>query len=91
MKKIYLEVYVMNDKIVAEAINTSTRNDLRWYYRELILLYDDGTWEKIFRSSSRCDITCIAGNRLRRMTRSQVIAKINDLVRDGKLIGEFLV
>lgn len=80
----------MNDKIIQEALNTGTRNDLRWYFKELILLYEDGTWEKIFRSNSRCNVACIGVEHLRGRTRSQVVDKLQNLVQSGKLIGEFI-
>lgn len=79
----------MDNKIVFEAINTGVRNDLRWYYRELILLYEDGTWEKIFRSNAACNISCMGAGHLKGITRCQVVAKLEDLIHSGKLEGEF--
>ena len=80
----------MDNKIVFEAMNTGVRNDLRSYYRELILLYEDGTWEKIFRSELPCNIACIGAGHLRGATRYQVVAKLEGLIHSGKLKGEFL-
>lgn len=83
----------MNDKIVFEVMHTGTRWDYRASircYRDHILLYEDGSWEKIFRSKAACNITCISSGRLRGMTRNQVVTKLEDLVRSGKLEGKFL-
>ena len=72
----------MATKVVLEAINTGVRNKGSHYYRELILLYENGTWEKVFRSESCCNITCIGAGRLRGKTRHQVITKLENLCLD---------
>ena len=79
------------ERIVVDAIHTGVRNNLDWgYYRELVLLYDDGSWEKIFRSSADCNISRIKTQHLRGLTRSQVVEKLEVLYYDDKLKGRFL-
>ena len=80
----------MNNRIVVEALHTGTRNDSKGYYKELILLYDDGSWEKIFRSNALCSRRYLSGVYFKGKTRSQVIAKLEELYYNNEIEGEFL-
>ena len=79
----------MDNKVVFEAINTGVRGGQDGWYKELILLYEDGTWEKIFKTCSHCNTNCIGASHLRGLTRAQVIDKIEKLYYSGKLEGKF--
>ena len=81
----------MDKRIVVDAIFTGVRNNLKWgYYRELILLYDDGSWEKIFRADSVCNVSCVKTQYLRGLSRHQVVEKLEILYYEDKLKGKFM-
>ena len=81
----------MGDQIVLEAMNTGNRYDNGVVYRELILLYEDGTWEKIFKTEAHCNLGCIGVEHMRGKTRRQIIEKVEKLYYSGKLEGKFLI
>lgn len=87
----------MNNKIVVHAMNSTKRygdaekrNAHCW--AELMLLYDDGTWEKIFeyRWKDPFDTKLFNTGRLKGITRGEAIAKLESDYYSGKLEGIFM-
>lgn len=87
----------MDNKRIIEAVNTNVRygncekrNAHCW--AELILLYEDGTWEKIFeyRWPDAFNVIRFNTGRLKNLTRKEAIAKLETDYYKGKLIGVFM-
>ena len=86
----------MNEKIVRNLINTRWQNgrgvDYAW--AELILLYEDGTWEKIFeyREPDMCRVRSFhSGGAVPGKTRAEVIEMVKKQYNSGKIEGVFTV
>lgn len=84
----------MYERIIVEAIHTRTRwNNIESVcYRDLILMYNDGTWEKIFRHdlSNNSDVKRINIHHLIGKTRQQVVAELEELYYSDIIKGKFL-
>lgn len=80
----------MDNRIIVDAITTGHRNDSKEYYKELIFLYDDGTYEKIFRGFLCYDLRYLSGVYYKGLTRAQAIAKLEVYYYNDKLKGRFL-
>lgn len=84
----------MDERIVVEAMHTGERRpypDYIWH-KDLILMYDDGTWERIFKhylsegsNVKRVNIANLVGK-----TRSQAIAQLEELYYSDIIKGKFL-
>ena len=84
----------MKERIVSEAIHTGVRYGYQdeWAHRDLILLYDDGTWEKIFKHSVPEDskLSSVGTGSLRGKTRTEVVARLEKLYYNDIIKGKFL-
>lgn len=87
----------MNDKLIVHAMNSNVRSGGRkdknyQCWAELMLLYEDGTWEKIFEYRWDCSLDAKRVNtgRLTNITRSEAIAKLEKDYYSGKLQGIFM-
>lgn len=81
----------MNNKVIFEAINSGPRDGSIGWCRQLTLLYEDGTWERIFESKCSSNIGSIGTGHLKGKTREFAINKLEKLCLDGILEGKFLV
>lgn len=80
----------MDNLIIKDAINTGVRDGRYGLGRELILLYEDGTWEKIFKTKSHCNMCHMNVATLRGKTRREAIERLDKLCFEGKIEGDFL-
>jgi hypothetical protein len=83
----------MNERTIVEAIHTGHRNNIEGeYYRDLILMYDDGTWEKIFRHDLRdgSNVKRVNTAHLVGKTRDRMIAELEELYYSDIIKGRFL-
>ena len=88
----------MDNKIIVHAMNSTKRygdtakrgNCHCW--AELMLLYEDGTWEKIFeyRWNHPFDTKLFNTGRLTNITRAEAIVKLEKDYYSGKLEGKFM-
>lgn len=60
-------------------------------YKDLLLLYRDGTWERVFRLELPQDTTVIGKGSLRPRTREEALARLVNLYYDDEIKGEFLI
>lgn len=84
----------MDNKKITYALNSCIRNggNKPYYWADLILLYEDGTWEKIFeyRWDNTIDKSRFNVSGLRNNTRSEAIAKLEKAYYLGKIEGIFI-
>lgn len=87
----------MENKLVVQALNTTIRygdtaNRNAHCWAELILLYEDGTWEKIFeyRWLDPLNVKRFNTGRLTNLYREEAIAKLEVDYWKGKLSGVFM-
>lgn len=87
----------MNNKVIAHAMNSSKRygdtekrNAHCW--AELMLLYEDGTWEKVFeyRWNDPFNTKLFNTGRLTGITKAEAIIKLEKDYYSGKLEGVFM-
>ena len=86
----------MNKKLIVQALNTGVRygdtekrNAHCW--AELIFLYEDCTWEKVFeyRWTDPFNVKRLNTGRFTNITREEAIAKLEVEYYKGKLTGVF--
>ena len=84
----------MDNKKIVHALNSCIRNggNKPYYWADLILLYEDGTWEKIFEYRWGNTLNSVRFNvsRLRNSTRGEAIAKLEEAYYSGKIEGIFI-
>ena len=87
----------MDNKIIVQAMNSGKRygdTEKRkcHCWAELILLYEDGTWEKIFeyRWNDPFNMKMFNSGRLTNITRAEAITKLEKAYYSGKLEGVFM-
>lgn len=86
----------MKERIIVDAVHTGVRRSPsrdEYAHRDLILLYDDGTWERVFKHSIPDDskISRVNIARLTGKTRAEVIAELEELYYNDIIKGKFLV
>ena len=87
----------MDNKIIVHAFNGTKRYGDRekrncHCWAELILLYNDGTWEKIFeyRWTDYFNNKVFNSGRLTNLTRAEALVKLEQEYYSGKLEGIFM-
>lgn len=84
----------MANKIIVKALNTPRSHNTKgrehlWCWAELILLYEDGTWEKIFEYQwiKAWDTHCFNTEVLKGRTREKAISIISAAESAGEIEG----
>ena len=83
----------MDNKIIKQAINTGNHYGGRDYaYADLIFLYEDGTWEKIFeyRWPDYFNRKRYNAGRFCKRTRGEAIAMLEKAYYNGAIEGVFM-